>query len=87
FRPGAWIVNTARGVRLYAWTDLMMYRIFNRLPKTHIWRTIRNPLDGNGMVSFWMRERGMRLGGRAFLSTILDGKPQEPQNVIIGLGK
>ncbi|ESK84326.1 nad-dependent formate dehydrogenase, partial [Moniliophthora roreri MCA 2997] len=62
-------------------------------PKDHIWHTMKNALGGgNGMVPHYS---GTTLdaqvqyvaGMKIILENYLDGKPQEPQNVIVGLGK
>ncbi|KAF8638080.1 hypothetical protein AX16_010712 [Volvariella volvacea WC 439] len=61
-------------------------------PKDHVWRTVKNPLGGgNGMVPHYSgstldAQARYANGTRSILENYLTGKPQEPQNVIIGLG-
>jgi formate dehydrogenase len=62
-------------------------------PKDHVWRTMKNPLGaGNGMVPHYSgttldAQARYASGARSILENYLDGKPQEPQNIIVGLGK
>ncbi|KAI3616356.1 formate dehydrogenase [Moniliophthora roreri] len=62
-------------------------------PKDHVWRTMKNPLGGgNGMVPHYSgttldAQARYAAGTKTILENYLDGKPQEPQNVIVGLGK
>uniref|UniRef100_A0A0W0F6X0 Putative NAD-dependent formate dehydrogenase n=1 Tax=Moniliophthora roreri TaxID=221103 RepID=A0A0W0F6X0_MONRR len=62
-------------------------------PKDHIWRTMKNALGGgNGMVPHYSgttldAQARCAAGTKTILENYLDGKPQEPQNVIVGLGK
>ncbi|KAJ8090379.1 formate dehydrogenase (NAD+) [Marasmius tenuissimus] len=105
FKPGAWLVNTARGAicdrdavaRALQSGQLSGYAgdVWNvqPAPKDHVWRTMKNPLGGgNGMVP---HHSGSTLdaqaryadGTKKILENYLDGKAQEAQNVIVGLGK
>ncbi|ESK93276.1 formate dehydrogenase [Moniliophthora roreri MCA 2997] len=62
-------------------------------PKDHIWRTMKNALGGgNGMVPHYSgttldAQARYAAGTKTILEKYLDSKPQEPQNVIVGLGK
>ncbi|KIK67249.1 hypothetical protein GYMLUDRAFT_238566 [Collybiopsis luxurians FD-317 M1] len=62
-------------------------------PKDHVWRTAKNPLGGgNGMVPHYSgttldAQARYANGVRSILENYLSGKPQEPQNIIIGVGK
>ncbi|KAF7315513.1 Formate dehydrogenase [Mycena indigotica] len=62
-------------------------------PKDHVWRTAKNPLGGgNGMVPHYSgttldAQARYASGARSILENYLTGKPQEPQNIIVGLGK
>jgi formate dehydrogenase len=62
-------------------------------PKDHIWRTMKNPLGGgNGMVPHYSgttldAQARYAAGTRSILENYLTGKPQEPANIIVGLGK
>jgi len=62
-------------------------------PRDHIWRTMKNPLGaGNGMVPHYSgttldAQARYAHGTRSILENYLKGKPQDPQNVIVGLGK
>ncbi|ESK83848.1 formate dehydrogenase [Moniliophthora roreri MCA 2997] len=105
FKPGAWIVNTARGAicdkdaiaRALASGQISGYAgdVWNvqPAPKDHVWRTMKNPLGGgNGMVPHYSgttldAQARYAAGTKSILENYLDGKPQEPQNVIVGLGK
>uniref|UniRef100_A0A0W0G5A6 Formate dehydrogenase n=1 Tax=Moniliophthora roreri TaxID=221103 RepID=A0A0W0G5A6_MONRR len=105
FKPGAWIVNTARGAicdkdaiaRALASGQISGYAgdvwDVQPAPKDHIWRTMKNALGGgNGMVPHYSgttldAQARYAAGTKTILENHLDGKPQEPQNVIVGLGK
>ncbi|EMD37341.1 NAD-dependent formate dehydrogenase [Gelatoporia subvermispora B] len=62
-------------------------------PKDHVWRTMKNPLGGgNGMVPHYSgttldAQARYAAGTRTILENYLKNKPQEPQNVIVGIGK
>jgi len=62
-------------------------------PKDHVWRTMKNPLGGgNGMVPHYSgttldAQARYASGTRTILENYLNGKPQDPQNVIVGEGK
>lgn len=62
-------------------------------PKDHVWRTMKNPLGGgNGMVPHYSgttldAQARYANGTKSILENYLTGKPQEPQNIIVGLGK
>lgn len=62
-------------------------------PKDHVWRTMKNPLGGgNGMVPHYSgttldAQARYALGTKSILENYLTNKSQEPQNVIVGLGK
>jgi len=62
-------------------------------PKDHVWRTMKNPLGGgNGMVPHYSgttldAQARYANGTKSILENYLEGKPQEPQNIIVGLGK
>jgi len=62
-------------------------------PKDHPWRTMKNPLGGgNGMVPHYSgttldAQARYANGTRTILENYLTGKPQEPQNIIVGIGK
>jgi len=62
-------------------------------PKDHVWRTMKNPLGGgNGMVPHYSgttldAQARYANGTRSILENYLNGKPQEAQNIIIGLSK
>jgi formate dehydrogenase len=62
-------------------------------PKDHIWRTVKNPLGGgNGMVPHYSgttldAQARYAAGAKSILEKYLTDKPQEPQNIIVGLGK
>lgn len=61
-------------------------------PKEHVWRTVKNPLGGgNGMVPHYSgttldAQARYANGTKSILDNYLNDKPQEVQNVIIGLG-
>ncbi|GBE80667.1 Formate dehydrogenase [Sparassis crispa] len=62
-------------------------------PVDHAWRTMKNPLGGgNGMVPHYSgttldAQARYAAGTRSILENYLTGKAQEPQNIIVGLGK
>jgi len=62
-------------------------------PKEHVWRTMKNPLGGgNGMVPHYSgttldAQARYAAGTKSILENYLTGKPQEPANIIVGLGK
>ncbi|KAF5351744.1 hypothetical protein D9756_007586 [Leucocoprinus leucothites] len=62
-------------------------------PKDHIWRTMKNPLGaGNGMVPHYSgttldAQARYASGVRSILENYFSNKPQDPQNVIVGIGK
>lgn len=62
-------------------------------PKDHVWRTAKNPLGGgNGMVPHYSgttldAQARYASGAKSILQNYLENKPQEPGNVIVGLGK
>ncbi|KAJ7045684.1 NAD-dependent formate dehydrogenase [Mycena alexandri] len=62
-------------------------------PKDHVWRTVKNPLGGgNGMVPHYSgttldAQARYAAGTRSILENYLTGKPQDPANIIVGLGK
>jgi len=62
-------------------------------PKDHVWRTAKNPLGGgNGMVPHYSgttldAQARYANGTKSILENYLNNKPQEPQNIIVGLGK
>ncbi|KAJ6625469.1 NAD-dependent formate dehydrogenase [Mycena sp. CBHHK59/15] len=62
-------------------------------PKDHIWRTMKNSLGGgNGMVPHYSgttldAQARYAAGTKSILENYLTGKAQEPQNIIVGLGK
>ncbi|KAJ7072173.1 NAD-dependent formate dehydrogenase [Mycena amicta] len=104
FKKGAWLVNTARGAicdkdavaRALKSGHLSGYSgdVWNvqPAPKDHVWRTMKNPLGGNGMVPHYSgttldAQARYAAGARSILENYLTGKPQEPQNIIVGLGK
>jgi formate dehydrogenase len=61
-------------------------------PRDHAWRTMKNGLGGgNGMVPHYSgttldAQARYASGVRSILGNYLEGKPQEPQNVIVGIG-
>jgi len=61
-------------------------------PKDHVWRTMKNPLQGgNGMVPHYSgttldAQARYANGTKSILDNYINGKPQEPQNIIVGLG-
>ncbi|KAF9233023.1 hypothetical protein BU15DRAFT_80572 [Melanogaster broomeanus] len=62
-------------------------------PKDHVWRTAKNPLGGgNGMVPHYSgttldAQARYARGTRSIIENYLTDKPQEPGNIIVGLGK
>ncbi|KAJ7076335.1 NAD-dependent formate dehydrogenase, partial [Mycena belliarum] len=62
-------------------------------PKDHVWRTAKNPLGGgNGMVPHYSgttldAQARYAAGTKSILENYISGKAQEPQNIIVGLGK
>ncbi|KAL0956427.1 hypothetical protein HGRIS_002575 [Hohenbuehelia grisea] len=62
-------------------------------PKDHVWRTMKNPLGGgNGMVPHYSgttldAQARYAAGTKSILENYLNDKPQEPQNIIVGIGK
>ncbi|KAH9858767.1 NAD-dependent formate dehydrogenase, partial [Lenzites betulinus] len=60
-------------------------------PKDHVWRTMKNPLGGgNGMVPHYSgttldAQARYAAGTKSILENYLANKPQEPQNIIIGI--
>ncbi|KAG6332702.1 hypothetical protein ID866_6383, partial [Astraeus odoratus] len=62
-------------------------------PKDHILRTVKNPLGGgNGMVPHYSgttldAQARYARGTKSILENYLTHKPQEPQNIIISIGK
>ncbi|KAI0703440.1 NAD-dependent formate dehydrogenase [Cytidiella melzeri] len=59
-------------------------------PKDHVWRTMKNKLGGgNGMVPHYSgttldAQARYAAGTKRIIENYLSGKPQEPQNVIVG---
>ncbi|KAF8623084.1 hypothetical protein AX15_006498 [Amanita polypyramis BW_CC] len=59
-------------------------------PRDHPWRTVKNPLGGgNGMVPHYSgttldAQARYATGVRSILENYLAGKPQDPQNIIVG---
>ncbi|KAI6045993.1 hypothetical protein EDC04DRAFT_1859098 [Pisolithus marmoratus] len=62
-------------------------------PRDHVLRTAKNPLDGgNGMVPHYSgttldAQKRYADGVKSILENYLTGKPQESQNIIVGIGK
>ncbi|KAI0305461.1 NAD-dependent formate dehydrogenase [Multifurca ochricompacta] len=62
-------------------------------PKDHVWRTVKNSLGGgNGMVPHYSgttldAQARYASGVKTILANYLDHKPQDPANIIVGLGK
>ncbi|KAH9485108.1 formate dehydrogenase (NAD+) [Psilocybe cubensis] len=62
-------------------------------PKDHVWRTVKNPLGGgNGMVPHYSgttldAQARYANGAKSILENYLLNKPQDPQNIIVGIGK
>ncbi|KAI0067172.1 NAD-dependent formate dehydrogenase [Artomyces pyxidatus] len=105
FKPGAWLVNTARGAICNA-EDVASAVKSGQLrgyagdvwnvqpaPKDHPWRHMKNPLGGgNGMTPHYSgttldAQTRYAEGTKTILQNYFEGKPQDPGNVIVGLGK
>ncbi|KAA1473834.1 NAD-dependent formate dehydrogenase [Dentipellis sp. KUC8613] len=105
FKPGSWLVNTARGAICDA-EDVAAAVKSGQLrgyagdvwnvqpaPKDHPWRSMVNPVGGgNGMTPHYSGttlDAQIRYaeGTKQILENYFDGKPQEPANVIVGVGK
>jgi len=62
-------------------------------PRDHVWRTMKNPIGGgNGMVPHYSgttldAQSRYATGTKQILENYLTNKPQDPQNVIVGVGK
>jgi formate dehydrogenase len=62
-------------------------------PKDHPWRTVKNPLGGgNGMVPHYSgttldAQIRYATGVKQILDNYLADKPQNPVNIIVGIGK
>lgn len=62
-------------------------------PKDHVWRTVKNPLGGgNGMVPHYSgttldAQKRYAEGAKKILENYIKKEAQDPQNVIVGLGK
>ena len=62
-------------------------------PRDHPWRTMQNPLGGgNGMVPHYSgttldAQARYAAGTKTILENFFEGKSQDPQNVIVGVGK
>ena len=62
-------------------------------PKTHPWRTMTNPLGGgNGMTPHYSgttldAQARYAEGTKEILANFFEGKPQQPANVIVGVGE
>jgi formate dehydrogenase len=62
-------------------------------PKDHVLRTAKNVLGGgNGMVPHYSgttldAQARYASGTKSIIDNYLSGKPQEAQNIIVGLGK
>ncbi|KAG2356457.1 hypothetical protein BDR07DRAFT_1491957 [Suillus spraguei] len=62
-------------------------------PQDHVWRTAKNVLGGgNGMVPHYSgttldAQARYASGTKSIIENYLTGKAQEPQNIIVGLGK
>jgi len=62
-------------------------------PRDHVWRTAKNALGaGNGMVPHYSgttldAQARYAAGTKSILENYITGKPQDPQNIIVGLGK
>lgn len=105
FKKGAWLVNTARGAicdkdavaEALKTGQLRGYAgdVWNvqPAPKDHVWRTMKNPLNGgNGMVPHYSgttldAQARYAAGVKSILENYFENKPQEPGNIIVGLGK
>ncbi|KIY70134.1 NAD-dependent formate dehydrogenase [Cylindrobasidium torrendii FP15055 ss-10] len=105
FKPGSWIVNTARGAiadREAIARALKSGKIagyagdvwdVQPAPKEHPWRTMKNTLGGgNGMTPHYSgttldAQARYAAGTRNIIENYFTGKPQNPADVIVGLGK
>ncbi|KAG1756881.1 uncharacterized protein EDB91DRAFT_1325769 [Suillus paluster] len=101
FKKGAWIVNTARGA--ICDKDAVAAALASGYagdvwdvqpaPKDHVLRTAKNVLGGgNGMVPHYSgttldAQARYANGTKSIIENYLSGKPQEPQNIIVGVGK
>jgi len=62
-------------------------------PKDHVWRTMKNPLGaGNGMVPHYSgttldAQARYAAGVKKILSNYFTNQPQEPADIIVGIGK
>ncbi|ETW85940.1 hypothetical protein HETIRDRAFT_380119 [Heterobasidion irregulare TC 32-1] len=62
-------------------------------PKDHPWRTVKNPFGGgNGMTPHYSgttldAQARYAQGTKTILQNFFEGKPQDPGNVIVGIGK
>jgi formate dehydrogenase len=62
-------------------------------PKDHVWRTAKNNLGGgNAMVPHYSgttldAQKRYASGTKSILENYFTGKAQDPQNIIVGLGK
>jgi len=62
-------------------------------PKNHPWRTMKNPLGGgNGMVPHYSgttldAQARYAAGTKSILQNFFEDKPQEPADIIVGVGK
>ncbi|TFK54117.1 hypothetical protein OE88DRAFT_1732824 [Heliocybe sulcata] len=62
-------------------------------PKDHPWRTMKNPVGGgNGMVPHYSgttldAQARYASGTKTILENFFNDKPQEPANIIVGIGK
>ncbi|KAI0048816.1 NAD-dependent formate dehydrogenase [Auriscalpium vulgare] len=105
FKPGAWLVNTARGAICNA-DDVAAAVKSGQLrgyagdvwnvqpaPADHPWRSMRNPLGGgNGMTPHYSgttldAQQRYAEGTKKILQNYFENKPQDPGNVIVGVGK
>ncbi|KAF8829795.1 hypothetical protein HHX47_DHR2000076 [Lentinula edodes] len=97
FKPGAWLVNTARGA--ICDTDAVAAALksgdvwnVQPAPKDHPWRTMKNPLGGgNGMTPHYSgttldAQARYAAGTKSILENYFEGREQEPANVIVGHG-
>ncbi|KAI0344681.1 NAD-dependent formate dehydrogenase [Trametopsis cervina] len=102
FKKGSWLVNTARGAICNAEDVAAAIKsghlngyagdVWNvqPAPKEHVWRTMKNPLNGgNGMTPHYSgttldAQRRYADGTKQILDNFFNNKPQTPANVIIG---
>ena len=62
-------------------------------PRDHTWRTMKNTLGGgNGMVPHYSgttldAQARYSAGTKQIVDNYLSGKPQDPANIIVGIGK